>query len=244
MMNIDELILTKKFSELSISEKELVLTEMSEEAYNSLQYAIQIKRKEVIVLNPDLKSGLMADFKNRQASPKTSAWNRLLYFLFPAEKQFVFRPGVQLAFASLVLILGGAWLVQSGVLSSKNELVVAKVEEIPSYITENSLKKAEASEKSIAPDTNLTPSSLEQKALEPSILPIENKELASDADKAFDEVTIIDAEAVEMEDQIFSTNTLSAGFAVRSMDKDLPESSSSVTVADEPGLLDLLSATY
>lgn len=245
-MNIDELILNKKFSELTEKERNFVLEEMSEEAYNSLQFAIQLKQKEVVAISPGLKSTLISDFKSKNVVPTKSWWASLSAFLFPAEKSFVLKPGVQLAFASVVLILGGTWLFNSGALNSQESLV-AKVEESSMVDTQelkevsveevDSNKGGVVSEKNfeIAMDSTFMDSKKGAELMfSTTISP------GSDADL----VDAVDEEVMEMEDKIFEENTMAAGMFSSPRKLDLPASNSSVSVEDEPDLLDLLSAVY
>ena len=109
MKTAEEIIISKRFFELTPSEKEVVKEYASnEEDYDAMRWFLisagDSFAKEKITPSADLRKGVMAHLQQKQAAPKTVWLNGVSAFLFPAEKPFYRAPAFQMAAVAALLV--------------------------------------------------------------------------------------------------------------------------------------------
>ena len=105
----EDIIISKRYFELTSSEKEVVKELVSnEEEYEAMRWFLTSTgdafTKEKIEPSRDLKKGVMAHLQQKQTTSKTIWLNGVSAFLFPAEKKFYQYPGLQIAAVAVLLV--------------------------------------------------------------------------------------------------------------------------------------------
>lgn len=109
MKTAEEIIISKRFFELSPSEKEAVKEYASnEEDYEAMRWFListgTAFAADKITPSADLKRGVMAHLNQKQMPAKTIWLNGLTTFLFPTEKRFYQFPAFQMAAVAAVIV--------------------------------------------------------------------------------------------------------------------------------------------
>lgn len=105
----EDIIISKRYFELTSSEKELVKELVSnEEEYEAMRWFLTSTgnafTKEKIEPSRDLRKGVMAHLQQKQTPSKTIWLNGVSAFLFPSEKKFYQYPGLQIAAVAVLLV--------------------------------------------------------------------------------------------------------------------------------------------
>ncbi|MBK6525237.1 MAG: hypothetical protein IPG07_06540 [Crocinitomicaceae bacterium] len=105
----EDIIISKRYFELTSSEKEVVKELVSnEEEYEAMRWFLTSTgdafTQEKIEPSRDLKKGVMAHLQQKQTTSKTIWLNGVSAFLFPAEKKFYQYPGLQIAAVAVLLV--------------------------------------------------------------------------------------------------------------------------------------------
>jgi hypothetical protein len=105
----EDIIISKRYFELTSSEKEVVKEIVSnEEEYEAMRWFLTSTgdafTKEKIEPSRDLKKGVMAHLQQKQTPSKTIWLNGVRAFLFPSEKKFYQYPGLQIAAVAVLLV--------------------------------------------------------------------------------------------------------------------------------------------
>jgi hypothetical protein len=129
---IEQLMLTKSFEELSDNEKGIVSQLYSEEEYGQMRAMIAdaklYKNHVSIDLPVNHKSTAMNAFSTQHAAVSKTWAERLSLVLFPAGKSFIQKPGFQMAFASIAIVFG-IWIVGNINKDLVQDGSIAKLEE-------------------------------------------------------------------------------------------------------------------
>jgi hypothetical protein len=109
MKTAEEIIISKRFFELSPSEKELIKDYASnEEDYEAMRWFLisagNSFAQEKIEPSAGLRKGVIAHLQQKQTAPKTIWLNGVGAFLFPAEKRFYQAPAFQMAAVAAVIV--------------------------------------------------------------------------------------------------------------------------------------------
>lgn len=109
MNTAEDIIISKRYFELTSSEKEVVRDLVSnEEEYEAMRWFListeESFAEEKIEPSSDLKKGVMAHLQQKQGAPKTIWLNGVGAFLFPAEKKFYQYPALQIAAVAVLFI--------------------------------------------------------------------------------------------------------------------------------------------
>ncbi|MBI3133683.1 MAG: hypothetical protein HYZ14_03315 [Bacteroidetes bacterium] len=109
MKTAEEIIISKRFFELSSSEKEVVKEYASnEEDYEAMRWFLISTRdsfnENKIEPSADLRKGVLAHLQQKPAAPKTIWLNGAGAFLFPSEKRFYRFPAFQIAAVAAVIV--------------------------------------------------------------------------------------------------------------------------------------------
>lgn len=105
----EDIIISKRYFELTSSEKEVVQELVSnEEEYEAMRWFLTSTgdafTKEKIEPSRDLRKGVMAHLQQKQTTTKTIWLNGVGAFLFPAEKKFYQYPALQIAAVAVLLV--------------------------------------------------------------------------------------------------------------------------------------------
>lgn len=140
MKTAEDIIISKKFYELSQSEKEIVQELVSgEDEYEAMRWFLttttQSFENEKIVPSSNLKQGVMAHLNQKQAAPKVFWLNGAGAFLFPADKKFYQYPGLQIAAVALLMVSAVAIFnyskpVQNNLALHSDETIISQQENL------------------------------------------------------------------------------------------------------------------
>lgn len=105
----EDIIISKRYFELTSSEKEVVKELVSnEEEYEAMRWFLTSTgdafSQEKIEPSRDLRKGVMAHLQQKQTATKTIWLNGVGAFLFPSEKKFYQYPGLQIAAVAVLLV--------------------------------------------------------------------------------------------------------------------------------------------
>jgi len=137
MKEAEEIIISKRFFELTPSELEAVKEfAANEEDYEAMRWFLQQTKssfaEEKIEASPSLRAGVMAHL-NQQPSGKTISLNGVGAFLFPTQKKFYQYPAFQIAAVGILLV--GFVFMYDGTLSEGDQGLASndlqKVQPVP-----------------------------------------------------------------------------------------------------------------
>ncbi len=131
----EDIIISKRYFELTSSEKEVVKELVSnEEEYEAMRWFLTSTgdafTQEKIEPSRDLRKGVMAHLQQKQTATKTIWLNGVGAFLFPTEKKFYQYPGLQIAAVAVLLV--SAVAVYNSSSKMEDTLAVNDTEEIVS----------------------------------------------------------------------------------------------------------------
>lgn len=141
MKEAEEIIISKRFFELTPSELEAVKEfAANEEDYEAMRWFLQQTKtsfaEEKIVASPNLRAGVMAHL-NQQPASKTIWLNGVGAFLFPAQKKFYQYPAFQMAAVAILLV--GFVFLYDGRMSESDQGLASNDLENEQVISENKI---------------------------------------------------------------------------------------------------------
>ncbi len=124
---IENIIKSKRFLELSENERELIREwASSEDEFNQLKSVFVatdvFKNEQIKQLNPTIKQRLDVRFKEKYDKQRLVWYNKLWLFLWPEDANILKKPLLQLAAVGLIVLLATPFLFQNN--SSQKRLAV------------------------------------------------------------------------------------------------------------------------
>ena len=251
---IEKLVKSKSYDSLTDKEKVLV-QDFTKEEYDSFRLTLLNVSSGFSYEkpNPKIKENLLKEFHSANAPIENNKKKGLWAFLFPQGTSFIMKPGLQIGFASVVFVLGG-WFFSNMNFNKSENLAQNNVELNEESKTETIKKEnLEEEEEYSSTDEVMLTSNNEQVLAEnqnndsSEVLPVESeKKDFEDLNKLVEKYkgstpyTELADEKANLKD---SDEVFMAGISIEK-EEFISNEDMSVSVAEDSGLLDLLSATY